>query len=230
MVTVTLLAEVSVTLEIPMPCNCCEITDHAFSEAEARAEVRTYRNRGPAQQTKLILHAIRSLNLKNAALLDIGGGIGVIHHELLEDVAREATHVDTSSAYLKEARAEAARRKHGERVNFIHADFTEVASELPGADIVTLDRVVCCYPDFRRLLTAAAEHSQGALALTYPRETWYLRSGLKIINFFQRLRRDPFRVFLHPVSEMDALLRGAGLKRVTLRRLFVWEMALYQRV
>jgi len=213
-----------------MPCNCCEITDNAFSEAEAKSELRNYRRRGPANQTKLILQAIRSLRLKNANLLDIGGGIGVIHHELLEDMAKEATHVDASSAYLKQAKQEAARRGHNDRVHFIHADFTDVASDLPKADVVTLDRVVCCYPDFRRLLKAAAEHSQRALAFTYPRETWYLSIGLKLANFFQRLRRDPFRVFLHPVSEMDALLKREGLERVSLRRLFVWEMALYQRM
>jgi magnesium-protoporphyrin O-methyltransferase len=79
-------------------------------------------------------------------------------------------------------------------VKFIHADFTDVAPEIPTAELVTLDRVVCCYPDFRRLLKAAAEHSQRALAFTYPRETWYMRFGLRVINFFQRLRRDPFRV------------------------------------
>ena len=212
-----------------MPCNCCEITDNAFSEAEARAELRGYRRRGPAEHTKLILNAIRALNLKNADLLDIGGGIGAIHHELLKDVAHEATHVDASSAYLKQAKEEAARRGHNERVNFIHADFTVVAPELQQADIVTLDRVVCCYPDFRGLLKAAADHSQRALAFTYPRETWYLRIAFKIMNFFQGLRRDPFRVFLHPVAEMDSLLKGAGFERVSLRRLFVWEMALYQR-
>ena len=213
-----------------MPCNCCEITDKAFSEAEARAELRNYRRRGPMKQTKLILEAIRSLGLRNAALLDIGGGVGALHHELLEDVAREATHVDASSAYLKEAKQEASHRGHSERLKFIHADFTDIADQLPEADIVTLDRVVCCYPDFRRLLKAAAEHSQRALALTYPRETWYMRFGLKAANFFQGLRRDPFRVFLHPVSEMDALLKREGLKRVSLRRLFFWEMALYQRI
>jgi predicted TPR repeat methyltransferase len=212
-----------------MPCNCCEITDQAFSEAEAKTELRNYRKRGPAEQTKLILQAIRSLNLRRAKLLDVGGGIGVIHHELLEDVVDEATHVDASSAYLKVAREEAARREHAERVRFIHADFTDVASDLPQADVVTLDRVVCCYPDFRRLLGAAAEHSQRALALTYPRETWYLRIGLRVINFFQGLRKDPFRVFLHPVAEMDSLLRRKGFERVSLHRLFVWEMALYQR-
>ena len=213
-----------------MPCNCCEITDNAFTEAEARSEVRSYRRGGPRNQTKLVLDAIRSLRLKNANLLDIGGGIGVIHHELVGDVARGATHVDASSAYLKEAKAEAARRGNSQQVSFIHADFTDVADQLPGADVVTLDRVVCCYPDFRRLLKAAAEHSQRALALTYPRETWYMRVGLKVVNFFQRLRRNPFRVFLHPVADMDALLAGQGLERVSLRRLFVWEMALYRRV
>jgi hypothetical protein len=53
---------------------------------------------------------------------------------------------------------------------------------------------------------------------------------LKLVNFFQRLRNDPFRVFLHPVAEMDELLRREGLERVSLRRLFVWEMALYRRM
>lgn len=213
-----------------MPCNCCEITDNAFSEAEARAEMRNYRRRGPMRQTQLILEAIRSLGMRNANLIDIGGGIGVIHHELLEDVAREATHVDASSAYLKEAKGEAARRGHSERVNFIHADFTDVAPDIEPADIVTLDRVVCCYPDFRGLLTAAAAHSRRAVALTYPRETWYLRIFFKIADFFQKLRRDPFRVFLHPVDEMEALLNQQGFKRVSLRRLFVWEMTLYQKL
>lgn len=212
-----------------MPCNCCEITDKTFGEDSAKADLRSYRKRGPAEQTKLILQAIRSLNLRNAELLDIGGGIGVIHHELIEDVAQEATHVDASSAYLKEAKQEAARRGHSERVKFIHADFTDVASDLPPADIVTLDRVVCCYPDFRRLLRAAADHSRAALAFTYPRETWYMRLGLRVINFFQGLRKDPFRVFVHPVTEMDALLKREGFERISLRRLFVWEMALYKR-
>lgn len=212
-----------------MPCNCCEITDNTFGEDSARADVKSYRKRGPAEQTKLILQAIRALKLQKSELLDIGGGIGVIHHELLGDVAERATHVDASSAYLKEARAEAARRGHGDRVQFIHADFTDVAPDLPKADIVTLDRVVCCYPDFRRLLRAAAEHSRSALAMTYPREVWYIRMGLKIINFFQRLGKDPFRVFLHPIAEMDALLRWEGFERVSLRRLFVWEMALYRK-
>ena len=90
--------------------------------------------------------------------------------------------------------------------------------------------VVCCYPDYRALLKAAADHSRKAIALTYPRETWYMRFGLRAANVFQKLRKDPFRVFLHPVAEMESLLRGEGFVKTSVRRLFVWEMALYQRI
>jgi hypothetical protein len=73
-----------------MTCNCCEITDKTFGEADARGDLKNYRKRGPANQTRLLLQGIRTLGLKDAALLDIGGGIGAIHHELLGDVARQA--------------------------------------------------------------------------------------------------------------------------------------------
>jgi len=131
---------------------------------------------------------------------------------------------------LKEAKKESEKQGNSERVQFIHADFTDVAKDLPQADVVTLDRVVCCYPDFRSLLKNASEHSRKAIALTYPREVWYIRFGLGFINFFQRLRRDPFRVFIHPINEMDELLSKQGFRRSSMKRLFVWEMALYQRV
>jgi magnesium-protoporphyrin O-methyltransferase len=212
-----------------MPCNCCEITDNAFTEQEARSQLKDYRRKGPANQTKLILAAIRSLKLNNVDLLDIGGGIGTIHHELLEDTATQATHVDASSAYLKLAKEEGRRRGHDGRVQYVHADFTDIANELPQADIVTLDRVVCCYPDFRRLLKAAAQHSRQVLALTYPRETWYMRIALSVMNIIQKLRRDPFRVFLHPVGEMESLLNDAGFRKISMRRLFIWEMTCYRR-
>jgi len=203
--------------------------NNTFGEDEAKANLKDYRKRGPAKQTKLILEAIRSLKLKDIALLDIGGGIGTIHHELLKDIASEATHVDASSAYLKIATEEAQRLGHSEQVKFIHADFTDVADELPQVDVVTLDRVVCCYPNFRELLKAASSKSRKAIALTYPRETWWLKMGIAVANFFQKLRNDPFRVFVHPVSEMESLLNGEGLRKISTRRLFVWEMALYQR-
>jgi magnesium-protoporphyrin O-methyltransferase len=213
-----------------VPDTCCRLTDRAFTKREARREASLYRRRGPARQTQELLDAIRSLGFRAASLLDIGGGIGVLHHGLLDDVARTAVHVDASLAYLREARGEAVRRGHGERVTFVHSDFTDIASDLPDADIVTLDRVVCCYPDVRSLLTAAARKSRSLLAMSYPRQTWYTRLGVHLLNAFQRLRRDPFRSFIHPVGEMEQLLGAEGMQRISLRRLSIWEVAVYRRI
>ena len=212
-----------------MPCNCCQITDKQFGEGDARASLKGYRRRGPASQTKEILRAVRSRGLKDATLLDIGGGIGVIHHELLGDTARAATHVDTSSAYLRAAEGEASRLGHAGRVTFMHADFVDVAPTLPQSDIVTLDRVVCCYPDYRSLLAAAAGHSRHVLAMSYPREAWYTRAMIWLLDLVQSLRRDPFRVFVHPILQMDSVLSANGFQRMSVKRFAFWEVALYSR-
>jgi magnesium-protoporphyrin O-methyltransferase len=130
---------------------------------------------------------------------------------------------------LKVAGEETKRIGHEAQVKFIHADFTDVADELPQADVVTLDRVVCCYPNMRALLKAASAKSRRAVVMTYPREAWWTKLAVRIGNWVQRLRKDPFRVFVHPVGEMEALLNNEGLRRMSTRRWFVWEMALYQR-
>lgn len=212
-----------------MPRHSCEITDRTFGESDARADLRNHQKRGAPSQTQEMLRQIRSLGIARATLLDIGGGVGVIHHELLKDVAASAVHVDASSAYLGVARQEAARLGQGERVRFIHADFTDVAGELPAADIVTLDRVVCCYPDFRRLLGQAATRCSRVMGLTYPREAWFVRLTIRAINLVQRIRQDPLRVFLHQPQELDRVLREAGLRRLSVRRFAVWEAAVYVR-
>ncbi len=212
-----------------MPCNCCQMTDQTFGEKDARASLQSYRKHGPGTQTRKLLAEIRSQGLKDAALIDVGGGVGAIYEELLGETVAHATHVDASSAYLRAAEEEAARRGNAARVRFLHADFTDVASGLPPADIVTLDRVVCCYPDFASLLTAAAGRAQRVLALSYPREAWYVRAVVRLMDLFQALRREPFRVFVHPVAKMDAVLEANGLKRISRQHMAIWEVSLYTR-
>ena len=212
-----------------MPCECCKITNEQFGKDTADADLKDYHRKGPEKHTQLILEAVRSLGLKDASLLDVGGGIGAIYHELMKDSVTRATHVDASSAYLSAAREETEKRGNADRVEFVHADFTDVAGTLAPADVVTLDRVVCCYPDYRSLLMAAARQSSRALVMAYPRDNWLSRLVVRIGDWFLKISRNPFRVFVHPVAQMDELLRAEGMSRVRLSRLFVWEVALYQR-
>lgn len=212
-----------------MPCECCKITNDQFGKDTAEADLKEFHRKGPAKQTRLILEAIRSLGLRDASLLDVGGGIGAIYHELMKDTVTRATHVDASSAYLAAAKQETEQRGNAGKVEFIHADFTDVAETLPQADVVTLDRVVCCYPDYRSLLKAASRQSRRALVMAYPRENRLSRLVIAVMDWFLKISRNPFRVFVHPVARMDALLREQGMTRVSVNRLFVWEVALYTR-
>src|SRR5690606_33180807 len=115
--------------------------------------------------------------------------------ELMRSGAARGTHADASPAYLAASRAEAERRGHAERIRYVAGDFLDVHEELPEADIVTLDRVVCCYPDMPGLIDASAAHARTALGVVYPLDAGWVRGVFRLINVIQRLRRHPFRVF-----------------------------------
>jgi SAM-dependent methyltransferase len=211
---------------------CCqrEGIERQFGGKTAAWELRRFRKRGPVSTTRLLVDELRRQGVSDASLLDVGGGIGAIHHELLDSGARAAVHVDISPAYLRVAREEAERRGHTAHVEFIHADFVEVAATLPESDVVTLDRVICCYPDMERLVALSANKARRALGAVYPRERWWMRVAIAGVNAVSRIRRSPFRVYLHPPAAIDAVLRSHGLERRAFRRTVAWEVAVYERV
>jgi magnesium-protoporphyrin O-methyltransferase len=120
----------------------------------------------------LILRALDQSGVAAETLLDVGAGVGVLHHELLERGVRRAVHLEASSAYLETARAESARRGHQERVTFRHGDLVALSDQLPAADLVTMDRVVCCYPDLEPLIRVSAGKAGRHYALSYPHARW----------------------------------------------------------
>ena len=65
-------------------------------------------------------------------------------------------------------------------------------------DVVVLHRVVCCYPDYERLLTAAADHAARLLVFSHPPNTWVSRTLTALENSWFRLTRKSFRTFAHP--------------------------------
>jgi magnesium-protoporphyrin O-methyltransferase len=215
-----------------MPCAQCSAIEEQFDAPTARAQLRKLRRRGPDRTTRMLLDDLRSVmagEYSAGLLLDIGAGIGAIHHTLLDQGIERAIHVDASSAYLDAAREEAERRGHRDRVEFRRGDFVELAAEVPVADVVTLDRVICCYPEMRELVTRAGERARTLFGAVFPREGWWVRLGLAAINAFMTLRRSTFRVHLHSPAEIDAILRSLGLRRRTLRRTLTWEVVVYER-
>jgi magnesium-protoporphyrin O-methyltransferase len=211
--------------------SCCqrEGIERQFGRKTAQWELRRFRKRGPAKTTRLLIEALRREGVSGASILDVGGGVGAIYHELLSSGAQNAVHVDVSADYLTVAREEAERRGHADRVEFVRGDFVEVGAAQGDADVVTLDRVICCYPDMDRLVARSAERTRRLLGAVYPRESWWLRLALGGVNVVNRIRRCAFRTYLHPPAAIDASLRAHGLERRSLRRTIAWEVAVYSK-
>ena len=213
-----------------MTCSThCEGVEEVFARRTARRELKRYRRRGPRRSTLLLLEALGADTAAGGTLLDVGGGIGVIQHELLARGFSRAVHVDGSSAYLSASREEAARRGTGDRVQYHHGDVVELAPGLPAADVVTLDRVICCYPDLERLVAATAPKARRLYGLVYPRERWATRAGVALENLWLRVRGSAFRAYVHPEAAIDGAVRSHGLRRRSERSLLLWRVAIYER-
>ena len=209
-------------------CCQCEGIATQFGRETARRELERFRRRGPNNSTRLLIDDLRAAGIADASILDIGGGVGAIHHTLLDSGAREALHVDVSPDYIAAAQDEAGRRGHGDRVRFVRGDFVQVARDLPTADVVTLDRVICCYPDMDLLVGNAALKTRRLFGAVYPRDVWWVRPVVRTINLILGIRRTAFRVFVHSPAAIDGVLRRNGLELVTRHRTVVWEIVVYE--
>jgi len=162
-------------------------------------------------------------------VLDIGAGLGVVAERLLADGADRATLVDASIAYQAAARRRLTEGGLAERVTLKCGDFLELANQLEPADIVTLDKVICCYPDMRRLVEESARRARKLYAASYPRDNWLTRLAIGYENLARRLRRKPFRAYVHPVNGIEQVLRANGFELSASRQTWFWRIALYER-
>lgn len=210
-------------------CNHCQDAGNLFGHRAARRDLRRYRSRGPSASTQLLLEALLSQGSDDHTLLDIGGGVGAIPLALLQAGYRQAVQVDASRSYLAAAEAEAARRGIHDRITYRFGDFVDVAAQIEMADTVTLDRVICCYPDLARLVSVSAVKARYLYGLVYPRARWATRAATSLANLWFRLRGSAFRTYLHPADRVEELLQAQGFRRIHSARTFFWQVATYAR-
>jgi hypothetical protein len=56
-------------------------------------------------------------------------------------------------------------------MSFQYGDFVALAPALSAADVVTLDRVICCYDDMPALVGRSAALAERLYGVVYPRDT-----------------------------------------------------------
>jgi magnesium-protoporphyrin O-methyltransferase len=206
----------------------CQGIETVFDRSVAETQLKRLRTRGPQKTTLLLVEALRARGVAGKTLLDIGGGVGAIQHLLLASEVAAVTGVDASSAYVEAARAEAARLGYEKKVFYRHGNFVDCADEVPPADIVTLDRVICCYDDMDALVSASAAKARTLYGLVFPRSSWWARMGVSIVNATLRIRGNPFRIFTHRSETVDSIIRGFGLRPVYHRTRGLWQVAVYE--
>ncbi|MEW5957459.1 MAG: class I SAM-dependent methyltransferase [Chloroflexota bacterium] len=212
-----------------MNCCQCQGIERLFNQQETAKKLKQYRRKGPDKTTRLLIEALKAQDVAGMTLLDIGGGIGAIQHGLLKAGVTSATSIEASSAYLEAAQAEAERQGHAACITHYHGNFVDLAANISPADIVTLDRVICCYHDMPGLVTLSSMRAARLYGLVYPRDVWWVRLGLSLMNFLLRLRRNPFRVFVHSPEAVESIIQANGLQRCFYRTAGVWQVVVYTR-
>lgn len=198
--------------------------DRVFGRRLARRSARRYCRHGLTPDARRIVEIVAASGLEGAEVLEIGGGVGEIQVELLRRGAARATNLELVGTYEDDATAIAREAGVAGRVERRLGDIAVDPGVAPVADVVVLHRVVCCYPDVRALLGAAADHARRLVVFSHPPDTWLLRALVGTVNLTERLRGRDYRAFVHEADVMHTVLAEHGLRPVAEHRGLAWQL------
>ena len=209
---------------------CCDPSGYrqVFNAKEAARAVRAFERKGLDATAAAMIAVLRERGITGATVLEVGAGAGTAQVALLEAGAVRSTAYDISPSYERIAGALLQARGLADRVEWRTGDVL-ADPDAPRADVVFLNRVVCCYPDLAPLIDAVAARSDRLLALAYPRDRRLTRLGIRVINGYLRLRRVPFRVFVHAPREIEERVASAGLHPAAAGRTRFWHWQVWER-
>ncbi|HEV8670658.1 MAG TPA: SAM-dependent methyltransferase [Candidatus Limnocylindria bacterium] len=211
--------------------SCCRPGDYdeVFDENHARTKGREYARRGLTGDARRIVDLVRARMSPGYSVLEVGGGIGEIHLELLRNGAARALNIELATQYESVASELIRERGLGDRVERRLGDFVREADGILATDVVVMNHVVCCYPDADALVTAAADHARRLLVITIPVDRWYIRWGLVFANLLFALRRNTFRGYAHSTVAIISTAQRHAMRPNEHRRGFIWQLIAFER-
>ena len=205
---------------------CCDPRgcDDIFRPRFARHLASRYRKRGLDKTATRMAAYVVDRGIDGASVLEIGGGVGALQLELLAKGASRTTNLELVDVYETDASDLAKTAGMGDRMTRRQVDIAATPDQVDAHDIVVLHRVVCCYPDYERLLTAAADHAKRLLVFSHPPRNWVSRTATGLENALFRIRGQSFRTFTHPPEAMVAVAEGRGMRTDYNYRGRVWQV------
>ncbi len=207
--------------------HCCG-ADKLFDAKSAKKEYKKYLKKGPARVTRKLIAQIEAGEV-GETLLDVGGGIGAIQWWFLKNGGHATYDVDASSGYTDMAKEHAAQEGLTDRTHYFVGDMTAHADDLPEVDHVTLDKVICCYPDYKALVSLACAKSNRTVSLSYPMDGFIAQTVRSIGVMAIRLTGNPFKPYIHRVTDVRDLFAKNGFEIRTRQLSFPWHIETYLR-
>jgi magnesium-protoporphyrin O-methyltransferase len=205
-----------------------EGTERYFTK-RAERYARDFRMKGLDKPSRLLSDALCRIGVQSRSLLDIGCGVGGLHLSLLEAGAGNAQGVEISEGMLAEARALAAERGLSDRVSYHTGDFVSTNDAIGMADIVILDKVVCCYPDARELIANSAQKARELYAVSYPRDSFLARLLFKPYSRIGELLHWPFHPYYHDADRIDSTIVECGYQEAYSDNTIIWQVKIFRR-
>lgn len=211
--------------------SCCARhgQEELFSERMARRDAKRYRRKGADAMARSLARRAASRGLEGATVIEIGGGVGQVLLELLRAGAARGEVIELVPAYEQEARALAAEAGVADRSDYRVADLVADPDAADAADVVVMNKVVCCTPEGVALAGVAAGLARRTLVLSHPREAWWARAAFGAFNLGLRLLRRRFRVFVHPRDALEAAVAAHGLTLASAKDGPLFRIAAFER-
>ena len=166
----------------------------------------------------------------NLSVLDIGCGTGSVHQDLLrQGVAETAVGVDASTASLEAASQNSQSLDLEKQTSYFHADFALQAESFEAADLVVLDRVICCYPHLEGLFGTAVAHSNRYVALSYPVDARWVHAAHRLVDAILSWRGSGYHPYVHTEQDIYAIAESAGFRLAHKNRHYLWEIRVFEK-
>jgi len=160
-------------------------------------------------------------------VLEIGCGVGGLQLELLRSGARSALGMDVSAGMITQAERLAQAAGLSGKVTYRTADFMETAEGVPGADVVVLDKVLCCSPDALGLIRKSAAKARKLYAVSFPRDGFLAKAAFTVPWYLGRLLRWSFYPFYHEPLILERAIVAAGWQPVVRSTTPVWQIVVF---
>lgn len=209
--------------------DCCGTGAGACFTKSAARYARRYRRRGLDRAQRELRDGLLAEGISGRSVLDVGCGAGGLLIELLHRGASSGMGIDISQGMIEAAGLLARERGVATKVRFQTGDFAALEDDATRAEIVIMDKVLCCSSDPGGLIARASASGAENLAVSYPRDGFLPRASFTLMNFMGRVLRWSFYPCYHEPHALDRLLAATGFHEIRRSATPFWQIVILKR-